>query len=143
MDKSSAVSAAEKLMSMTPDEILVKIRMLQIEAPDRKQIRDIFVTAYHAVCEQKLSLALGNEPLRSNDYAQAASESTLDSRTGLYGKYRDEKANGSPVDPKADYFVLRLDTDKAARKAAIYYAELTQSERLLKDLERLGRWHGD
>ena len=41
---------------------------------------------------------------------------------GLYGKYIITKADGSPVDPNADYFVLRLDTDPAARHAARTYA---------------------
>jgi len=42
--------------------------------------------------------------------------------SGLYGKYRIEKANGELVDPKADYFVLRLDTDPFARIALREYA---------------------
>ena len=43
-------------------------------------------------------------------------------RAGLYGKYKIQKADGSPVDPEADYFVLRLDTDPAARRAALEYS---------------------
>lgn len=46
----------------------------------------------------------------------------------LYYKYLVTKADGSPVDPKADYFVLRLDTDPAARLAAYCYAK--ESSRL-------------
>lgn len=42
--------------------------------------------------------------------------------SGLYTKYLISKADGSPTDPKADYFVLRLDTDPAARAAAYVYA---------------------
>ena len=42
--------------------------------------------------------------------------------SGLYGKYIIRKADGSRVDPKADYFVLRLDTDPAARRAALEYS---------------------
>lgn len=41
---------------------------------------------------------------------------------GLHRKYRIEKTDGSPVDAHADYFVLRLDTDKHARHAARTYA---------------------
>ena len=40
----------------------------------------------------------------------------------LYGKYNIKKANGQPTDPKAQYFVLRLDTDPAARAAMLTYA---------------------
>ena len=40
----------------------------------------------------------------------------------LYGKYDIKKANGQPTDPKAEYFVLRLDTDPAARAAMLTYA---------------------
>lgn len=42
---------------------------------------------------------------------------------GVYGKYVLSKADGSEVDPQACYFVLRLDTDPAARAAARVYAE--------------------
>jgi len=48
--------------------------------------------------------------------------------TGLYGKYKIEKTDGSPIDPKALYFVLRLDTDKSARRALRAYALLQSTE---------------
>lgn len=41
---------------------------------------------------------------------------------GCDTKYVVTKADGSPVDPKADYLVLRLDTDPCARDAASLYA---------------------
>ncbi len=44
-------------------------------------------------------------------------------RRGLYGKYIIQKADGSPVDPKAVYFTLRLDTDQHARAAIRAYIE--------------------
>jgi hypothetical protein len=40
---------------------------------------------------------------------------------GLFNKYKIEKADGSPIDPKAVYFVLRLDTDPHARAALFEY----------------------
>ena len=42
----------------------------------------------------------------------------------LYHKYKIkiEKANGEPIDPTAQYFVLRVDTDPAARAAMLTYA---------------------
>ncbi len=60
-------------------------------------------------------------------------------KKGLYGKYIIGKSDGTPIDPQANYFVLRLDTDAKARLAAMYYAELTQNIELLRDLERLHR----
>lgn len=42
---------------------------------------------------------------------------------GLYTKYI-LKSNGACVDPKAEYFILRLDTDKHAREAVLKYADL-------------------
>lgn len=42
---------------------------------------------------------------------------------GLYSKYNVSKVDGSKVDPEAIYFVLRLDTDPHARKAAEAYAD--------------------
>ncbi len=57
----------------------------------------------------------------------------------LYEKYRITKMDGSPVDPKAVYFVLRLDSDPAARQAAIKYAVLTIDDNptLAKQLVRV------
>lgn len=49
---------------------------------------------------------------------------------GLHLRYVIRKSNGQPIDPKAEYFVLRLDnagTDPvhvaACRKAVLVYAE--------------------
>lgn len=41
---------------------------------------------------------------------------------GLYNKYIIQKVDGTPIDPSANYFVLRLDTDPHARAAARLYA---------------------
>ena len=41
---------------------------------------------------------------------------------GLYNKYIIQKSDGTPIDPSADYFVLRLDTDSCARGALRNYA---------------------
>jgi ferredoxin-thioredoxin reductase catalytic subunit len=66
-----------------------------------------------------------------------------DKKRGLYLKYIIEKADGSPVAPEADYFVLRLDNDKAARAAAANYAALIAKDapELSKDLiERVTKY---
>ena len=47
---------------------------------------------------------------------------------GLFGKYIIEKKDGSPIDHDAQYFVLRLDTDVAARRAMLEYSRWTNSE---------------
>ena len=41
-------------------------------------------------------------------------------------KYIISKANGQPVDPKAEYLVLRLDTDTHARTAALAWRLLSK-----------------
>lgn len=41
---------------------------------------------------------------------------------GLFSKYQVTRVDG-PTDPKAEYFVLRLDTDPVARIAALEYAK--------------------
>lgn len=46
-----------------------------------------------------------------------------DRNRGWYGKYIIEKVDGTPIDPQAEYFVLRIDKDPAARIAAMAYAE--------------------
>lgn len=66
---------------------------------------------------------------------------------GLYRKYRVEKTDDSPVDPDAEYFVLRLDTDANARIAAQVYAALIEqtqpllSEQLKAQVNRLEESH--
>lgn len=40
----------------------------------------------------------------------------------LFQKYNVTKNDGSPVDPNAQYFVLRVDTDPVARKAVLLYS---------------------
>ena len=58
---------------------------------------------------------------------------------GLFGKYRIEKVDGSPVDPGAVYFTLRLDTDPHARAAIRAYIESCRGEQseLARDLEKV------
>lgn len=55
---------------------------------------------------------------------------------GLFQKYLIHKADGSAVDPDADYFVLRLDKDLHARQAATAYAFSVRQENpaLAKDI---------
>lgn len=55
---------------------------------------------------------------------------------GLYNKYVVKKVEGE-TDPEAVYFALRLDTDPAARVAAMVYAELVAASRpeLSRDLK--------
>ena len=48
--------------------------------------------------------------------------------SNLFNKYKIKKTDGSPVDPKAEYFVLRLDTDPAARYAVIAYADFIRQD---------------
>ena len=45
----------------------------------------------------------------------------MDTKSGVYGKYKVEKADGTLIDPNAVYFVLRIDKDKYARKALAQY----------------------
>ena len=42
--------------------------------------------------------------------------------SNLFNKYKIEKQDGSLVDPQAQYFILRIDTDPHARYAGYAYA---------------------
>lgn len=50
---------------------------------------------------------------------------------GLHAKYQISKANGDPVDPKAEYFILRLDENSphsvACRQALAAYADAIEA----------------
>lgn len=52
---------------------------------------------------------------------------------GIYNKYEIRKRNGEPIDEDAVYFVLRLDTDPAARYAMWKYIEHESVGKTLKD----------
>lgn len=47
---------------------------------------------------------------------------------GLYNKYNIQFNDGTPTDPDATYFVLRLDTDLAARWAIVLYAFICRED---------------
>lgn len=53
---------------------------------------------------------------------------------GLFKKYIISKADKSPVDPNADYFVLRLDKDPAAVKAVLEYARNCDNSMLAQEI---------
>ena len=63
---------------------------------------------------------------------------------GLHRKYIVTKTDGSPTDPDADYFVLRIDTDAHARHAARTYARSVQAcnPQLADDIHRRCDEHG-
>ena len=56
---------------------------------------------------------------------------------GWFTKYHISKADGSPIDKDAVYMVLRLDTDKDAREAAMLYAERTPNNVFGEDIRRM------
>lgn len=73
-----------------------------------------------------------------------------DTHRGFYRKYHITKADGSPTDPKADYFVLRLDEDNpwghACREAVLGLARNLRNEfpQLTSDLlTRYGKKSAD
>ena len=62
-------------------------------------------------------------------------------KTGGYDpkRYITMKGDGTPVDPKGEYFTLRIDTDPHARRAVETYANSVQTEnpQLAVDLRNL------
>ena len=70
-----------------------------------------------------------------------------DVREGLKMKYRLEKADGKPVDPRGVYFVLKLNSDDnahgyASRQAAMAYADAIEHvlPELASDLRKQCVW---
>lgn len=59
---------------------------------------------------------------------------------GVFGKYILRKANGDPCNSNACYFVLRLDTDYAARLAMRVYADKCNNPKLRDDIYRCVNW---
>ncbi len=58
---------------------------------------------------------------------------------GLYNKYKIEKMDKTSIDDNAQYFVLRLDTDRHARIALAAYAESVRIENVQLS-EELAMW---
>jgi hypothetical protein len=53
---------------------------------------------------------------------------------GLFDKFIVSKRDGSPVDPKAEYFVLRLDNDRDAVTAVLTWCNLKGNQKLYEDI---------
>ena len=53
---------------------------------------------------------------------------------GVFGKYSLRKTSGEPLETDACYFVLRLDTDQAARYAVVEYALRCKNRELADQL---------
>lgn len=47
---------------------------------------------------------------------------------GYMEKYIIKKTNGNPIDPNAEYFVLRIDKDPHAKKALRAYADSVRKD---------------
>jgi hypothetical protein len=62
-----------------------------------------------------------------------------DEPLGLFNKYYVNKVDGSPTDPEAVYFVLRLDTDPNARRVALVYSNIVEetNPKMADDLRRM------
>lgn len=62
--------------------------------------------------------------------------------TSIYSKYTITKVDGSETNPNAEYFVLRLDTDRHAQAAVLEYARSVASENpeLAEDIRQLINW---
>jgi len=58
----------------------------------------------------------------------------------LYRKFEIQKTNGDPVDPLAQYFVLRIDTDYAARVALLAYAVEMAKQGEIEFANQLSEW---
>ncbi len=58
---------------------------------------------------------------------------------GLYNKYIVTKADGSEIDPDAQYFVLRADTDPHSFPALVAYALSIQDENSVLAYELLSK----
>ena len=58
---------------------------------------------------------------------------------GYEKKYIIGKVNGRPIDPKADYFVLRLDKDPHARIALKSYADSVLKDNAKLAMELVSR----
>jgi len=61
--------------------------------------------------------------------------------SGYYQKYIVAHTDGTPLKGK-EHFVLSLDTDKSARKVALWYAADSVNDRLHEDLINLYRENG-
>ncbi len=55
---------------------------------------------------------------------------------GLYSKFHIEKADGTPIDPDAKYFILRIDNDLNAWLASMLWALSKFNFKLFLDLKR-------
>ena len=65
---------------------------------------------------------------------------------GYYKKFEIKRTDGQPLPENSEHFVLRLDSDQAAREAALFYARITGNCKLEHDLYAMfsnKRWQFD
>lgn len=58
----------------------------------------------------------------------------------LYSKFDIQKVDDTPIDPHAQYFVLRIDTDHASRVAMLAYANEMALQGEIEFANRLIEW---
>lgn len=138
MPQSPTLHALVEAFANVCDEYLAKARhaevMLSSDLSDlRAQLKLMPAISVHQApsadeaCSPALTIVAQTAPAR-----------------GLFGKYIVTKADGSAIDPSADYFVLRLDSDPIARHAARVYARnvTAANPALAKDLQERCDAHG-
>lgn len=85
--------------------------------------------AYDAMSNEKdkLFISMSQDDKKEAKKLEAEKNRGRDKVRGLYNKYEVKKTHGE-TDPKAVYWVLRLDENKYARQAAALYAYLHMSD---------------
>jgi hypothetical protein len=63
-------------------------------------------------------------------------------KNGFYNKYSITRTDGTPINRDEEHFVLKLDSDRFARDAAIYYAQISNNALLESDLRILFKQRG-
>ena len=58
----------------------------------------------------------------------------MSKQAGLFDKFELTRVDGKPIEPEAEYFVLRLDNDSDAVRAIMSWAVLTGKGKLFDDL---------
>jgi hypothetical protein len=102
-----------------------------------------FVMDLACMCSRILGLELFSHSVVQHTSWRAFKSGEITMEDALHDKYEVTKRDGTPTDPDAVYFVLRIDNDEDALLAAMMWAMRKNMPGLYEDLRKHSKVNND